>query len=320
MSYLLLYGLHNVDHMLPKDLTVFLAVARRMSFAAAAEDIGMSAAFVSKRIDILERTLGCRLMIRSSRGVHLTEQGRVTALRASEILSAYQDLKGDLEGPQSEPQGDLRVTASAGMGRGYIAPVLAMLSRAHPRLNIRLEITDQRVNLSADKVDIDIRVGGTHGDAEIVHPLARGRRILCAAPAYLDRFGSPDTLDALAKHQCLLIRERSDPIGRWSLVEQDRQHSVQITSALSSNDGEVVRRWSLTGYGIMLRSYWDVAEALKDGELQHILPRFHQPADISAVTMLRSAHSPRVRRAIEFLRDALTNGRLALAVPPLADS
>ena len=125
----------------------------------------------------------------------------------------------------------------------------------------------------------------------------------------------PESIADLARHSCLLIRERNETFGRWSLQGTDGTRNVRVSAALASNHGDVVKRWALEGHGIMLRSYWDVAQSLSRGELVHLLRKFWQPADVWAVTKIRSDNSAKTRVCIRHLRNRLRSGPFALAAP-----
>jgi len=129
--------------------------------------------------------------------------------------------------------------------------------------------------------------------------LARGRRILCASPDYLRGRREPESIADLARHSCLLIRERNETFG--AMVANRAlmgTRNVRVSAALASNHGDVIKRWALEGHGIMLRSYWDVAKSLRRGELVHLLRKFWQPADVWAVTKIRSDNSAKTRLCI----------------------
>lgn len=304
-----------VNNIPPQDLRVFIEAARRASFVAAAEGLGVSAAYVSKRIAIIERLLKMKLFHRGTRRVSLTERGERVLSWAQRVLDAYEQVGGALQEVESDIRGRLRITASSGLGRNHVAPVLSELATLHPELEIHLEILDRSVDLANEDFDIDVRVGDVREPRLVPHHLAHGRRILCAAPGYLKREGEPQTLADLAHHSCLLIRERDGTFGRWCLQGPDGAHNVRVTAALSSNHGHVVRRWAMQGHGIMLRSYWDVAKHLEAGRLAHVLRTFWQPADVWAVTRTRSENAIKARLCIRHLRAKLRSGPFALAIP-----
>lgn len=256
-----------------------------------------------------------KLFHRSTRRVSLTERGERVLSWAQRVLDAYEQVGGALEEVESDIRGTLRITASSGLGRNHVAPVLSELVTLHPELEIHLEILDRSVDLINEDFDIDVRVGDVREPRLVPHHLAHGRRILCAAPDYLKREGEPQTLADLAHHSCLLIRERDETFGRWRLQGSDGAHNVRVTAALSSNHGHVVRRWAMQGHGIMLRSYWDVAKHLEAGRLVQVLRSFWQPADVWAVTRTRSENAMKVRLCIRHLRAKLRSGPFALAGP-----
>jgi LysR family transcriptional activator of dmlA len=304
-----------VNNIPPQDLRVFIQAARMASFAAAANELGTSPAYVSKRIALLERSLKVKLFHRSTRRVSLTERGEAMLSWAQRILDAYEQLDVTLEESQKDIRGGLRIAASSGLGRNHLAPALSELVKLHPGLEIDLEILDRSVNLVDEDIDIDIRVGDVHEPHLVPHLLAHGQRILCASPEYIRARGEPESVTELSRHSCLLIRERNETFGRWSLQGPDGARNIRVNAALTSNHGDVIRRWTLEGHGIMLRSYWDVAESLQHGDLVHILRKYWQPADVWAVTKIRSENSARTRLCIRHLRARLGSGRFALASP-----
>jgi LysR family transcriptional regulator, transcriptional activator for dmlA len=304
-----------VNNILPQDLRVFIHAARRANFAAAAIELGASPAYVSKRIAMLEETLKVKLFHRTTRHVSVTERGELMLSWAQRVLDVYDQLEGTLQETQTEIRGGLRIAASSGLGRNHVAPVLSELVKMHPGLEIDLEILDRSVDLVDEEIDIDVRVGDVREHHVIPHHLARGRRILCASPEYLRTRHEPESPADLSRHSCLLIRERSETFGRWSLQGPDGTRNVRVSAALASNHGDVIKRWALEGHGIMLRSYWDVAESLARGDWVHVLRKFWQPADVWAVTKIRSDNSAKTRLCIRHLRARLRSGPFALASP-----
>jgi len=285
-----------------EDLAVFVQVARRASFAAAASELGMSTAFISKRIRLLEQNLGVRLLHRTTRRVSVSEDGERVYHWALRILDSVQRMGDEVSALHREPSGQLRIASSLGLGRRFVAPALSELAARYPQLDIRLDVHDRLVDLVAEGVDLDIRVGNEIAANLIAKPLAKNRRVLCAAPAYLERRGTPRSLAELTSHDCLVIKERDHPFGVWHLEGPSGEENVKVTGPLSSNHGEVVHQWCLDGRGILLRSWWDVHDSLADGRLVQVLPEYQQQADIWAVHAAPLASSARVRVAVEFFR------------------
>ncbi|MBJ3815382.1 LysR family transcriptional regulator [Shimwellia pseudoproteus] len=285
------------------DLRVFIIVARRAGFAAAAEEMGVSPAFISKRIALLENTLNVTLLHRTTRRVTITEDGERIYEWAQRILHDVDQMMDELSDIRQDPQGTLRVVSSFGFGRRFVAPALSALSREYPNLEVRFDVQDKIVDLVNEGVDLDIRVGDDIDPNLIARKLGTNYRILCAAPDFLHREGVPRSLNELSGMPCLVIKERDHPFGVWSMQGPDgAEHSLKVTGALASNHGEIVHQWCLDGMGVALRSWWDVKDNIAAGKLVHILPDYYQPANIWAVYVTRLAMSARVRVSVEFLR------------------
>ncbi|MGM3390148.1 LysR family transcriptional regulator [Stutzerimonas stutzeri] len=287
---------------LPEDLRVFLAVTRKSSFAAAAQELGVSPAFISKRIRVLEETLQARLLHRSTRSIALTEAGEKTQRWATRFLDEMDDFVSELTTVRQIPRGLLHICSSFGFGRNHVAPAVAQLSSAYPELEVRLDVFDRVVDIVAEGFDLEIRVGDDLPGHHIGRKLASNQRVLCATPAYLQKRGHPTTISELAHHDCLVIKERSNPFGVWRLNNAEREDSVRVGSRLSSNNGEIVLQWALNDLGIILRSLWDVQPLLEQGRLVRVLPAYTQSANVWAVYPTRLADSAKLRVCVEFLQ------------------
>lgn len=295
------------------DLRVFCMVARKSSFSAAAEALSASAAYVSKRVGVLEASLGTRLLHRSTRRVAVTEAGERVYAWAEKILDDVDQLVEDVSTTRRIPRGTLRVSSSFGFGRNFVAPALADFSDRYPQLNVRLELFDRIVDVAGEGFDLDVRIGDEIAGHLIAKRLASNYRVLCAAPAYLARHGAPKQVADLATHACLAIKERDHPFGVWRLDARGEAVSVKVTGPLSTNHGEVAVQWALAGRGIVLRSIWDVQPLLDSGKLQRVLPGVTQPANVWAVYPARLAQSAKVRVCVDFLEEAFAQLGLGAA-------
>lgn len=287
---------------LPEDLRVLLTVIRKNGFAAAADELGLSPAYVSKRIQILETTLGTRLLHRTSRRVSLTEDGERVQRWALRILDDFQQLHDELSDAHDSPRGRLHICSSFGFGRNHVAPAVSLLAERYPELEIRLDLFDRVVDIINEGFDLEIRVGDDIPGQHIGRRLVSNRRVLCAAPGYLQRRGTPQTLDQLQQHDCLVIKERDNAFGIWNLDRDGGQEGVRVSGPLSSNNGEIVLQWALDGRGVLLRSLWDVKPLLEQGRLVQVLDDYSQSANVWAVYPTRLAHSGKLRACVEFLQ------------------
>jgi len=283
------------------DLRVFAAVVRKSSFAGAAEELGMSPAYVSKRIAILEQALDVRLFHRSTRRVVVSADGEQVYARSLAILSSLDSLFDEVAERQGVPRGQLRVSSSFGFGRNVVAPAIAGLVAAHPALQVRFEVLDRLVDIVGEGFDLDIRVGEDIEANLIARKLMSNHRILCASPSYLARRGAPRTLAELAGHDCLPIKERDLPFGVWRLRQGADEEVVKVTGPLSTNHGEIALQWAVAGAGIVLRSLWDAQPLLAQGALVQVLPGYTQEANVWAVYPQRLASSAKVRVCVDFL-------------------
>ena len=287
---------------LPEDLRVFLTVVRKGGFAAAAEELGLSPAYVSKRILILETTLGSRLLHRTSRRVALTDDGERVQRWAVRILDDVQQLQDELSDAHTAPRGRLHLCSSFGFGRNHVAPAISLLAEQYPELEIRLDVFDRVVDIVHEGFDLEIHVGDDIAGQHIGRRLVTNNRVLCASPDYLKRRGVPESLQDLQQHDCLVLKERDNAFGIWQLQGPEGEASVRVSGPLSSNSGEIVLQWALDGRGVLLRSMWDVKPLLDQGRLVQVLADYRQSADVWAVYPTRLANSGKLRVCVEFLQ------------------
>ena len=305
-----------LNELLIRDLRLFCQVVRKSSFVATAEEFGNSPTHVSKRIRLLEATLGVKLLHRTTRHVKISEDGETVYRWAQKILKDVDAMNDELSGSRLTPKGTLRISASPRLGREHIAPIVSLLERTYPDLAIWLELMDRRVRLIEEGFDLDIRIGEVQEPGLIPHHIARTPRILCASPEYLQRRGHPKKLQDLVHHDCLVFREREEPFGVWRLEGPEGWDTVKVTGSLASNHSDVAISWALDGHGIVLVSDWNVDRNLAEGTLVRVLPAWRQPADVWAVTAARLNQSAKLRICIDFLREQLNCGEFALKRSP----
>ncbi|MEF7612464.1 LysR substrate-binding domain-containing protein [Aquincola sp. MAHUQ-54] len=287
---------------LPEDLRVFCGVVRKSSFSGAAEELGVSPSYVTKRIQILESVLNTRLFHRTTRRVVVTEEGERVYHWAMKILDDVDHLVEEIGITRQAPRGSLRVCSSFGFGRRVVAPALSAFTERHPALQVRFEVFDRLVDVATEGFDLDVRVGDEIAPHLIARRLASNHRVLCAAPSYLKRHGTPRTLADLSTHDCLIIKERDHPFGVWRLHKGRQESTIKVRGPLSSNNGEMVVQWAVDGRGVALRSTWDVGPLIASGKLVHLLPEYTQEANVWAVYPSRLNTSAKVRVCVEFLQ------------------
>ncbi len=292
--------------MATSDLAFFVLIARRESFSATARELGISASAVSRRLMRLEDRLGVRLLNRTTRRVSLTGEGEAYFGEAVRILGEIETLEHSLSEARDTPSGQLRINATLGFGRAYLAPAISAFRRLYPEVAIQLVLTDAPLNLVEEGLDLGIRFGSPPASRMVTFLLQRNRRLLCAAPSYLAEHGVPETLADLQRHDCIVLRQDHDAYDVWRFDEIDGEvPSAKVAGSLSTNDGEIALGWVLDGHGVMLRSEWDISRHVREGRLSTILPHYRQTANIAAVYPERHNLSAKVRVFVEFLKARL---------------
>ena len=293
------------------DLAFFSLLARKGTLAAAAQELGITPPAVSKRLAAIERRLGVRLLNRTTRRISLTPEGEIYLGEGVRVLEDLETLERSVAGSRALPQGVLRVSATLGFGRRRIAPVLSRFARDYPLVEVQLHLSDRPVNLVEQRFDLQVRFGELPDARLTARRLAHNQRLLCAAPAYVDRAGLPATPRELVQHQCIFLREGDETFGTWHLQSGTRQETVKVRGALSSNDGESALAWALDGHGILMRSQWDAAELLRAGTLVPVLADWRPPdSDIYLVFQTKHNISAKTRALVDFLLAAFAPHRL----------
>jgi LysR family transcriptional regulator, transcriptional activator for dmlA len=284
------------------DLAFFILLARNESFTATGREIGLTASAVSRRLARLEDRLGVRLLNRTTRRVSLTGEGEVYFTEAVRLLAEIEALEHNLGRTRDLPSGLLRINATLGFSRAYLAPAISSFRRLYPDVEIQLVVSDAALNLVEAGLDLGIRFGMPPASRMVTRLLHRNRRFLCAAPSYLEAQGMPRTLGDLQRHDCIVLRQDHDAYDVWRFDEVNGEiPSCKVSGGLSTNDGEIALNWVMDGRGIMLRSEWDIARHVREGHLRVVLPQYLQTANISAVYPERHNLSAKVRVFVDYL-------------------
>jgi len=294
------------DVVLPSDLRFFSVLAMAGSLSAAARELGLTTAAVSKHLSQMESRAGVPLVNRTTRRMTLTPEGELYLEHARRILDEIDELSELLGSSKRRPEGLLRVNATLGFGRSHVAPVISKFVAEYPQVAVQLQLSVMPPPLTDDSFDVCIRFGEPPDTRVVARRLAPNARLLCAAPQYLARRGMPVTPHDLTKHNCVGIRQGDEAYGLWRLTAgsgaSSKTEAVKIRGNLTTNDGEIAVKWALEGHGILLRAEWDVRSYLEDGRLVRVLPGWQSPnADIYAVYSQRHQMSNRIRAFVDFI-------------------
>lgn len=279
----------------------FVHVAEARSFRGGAERLGVTTAAMSKAILRLESELGVTLLQRTSRHVSLTTEGALFLERCRQAVAELQTGRDLVARAQRSPQGTLRVTLPPILGR-TILPAVARVSSRHPRLQIRLVLTDRHVKLAEEEIDVAIRIGELEDSSLVARALPTPRWVTLASPGYLARRGTPEKPADLARHECIKFVSPRGTVREWSF----RDVNVDTPSRLLLDHGDLLLDAASEGLGIVQVLDFMVAPFLANGRLIEVLAAYatHGPP-LHVVTLGRRASLPRVRVFLEALDDAL---------------
>lgn len=298
------------DHLL--DLTTFVRVVETGSLTAAARELRASLAVVSRRLARLEQRLGIRLVNRTTRRLKLTDEGAAFHARCVRVLAELEEAEAEVTRGRDTATGLLRVTSTVAFGR-RLAALLLEFRAAHPGLRIHLDASDSVADVVEGGYDLAVRFGALADSRLIARQLAPNVRVVCAAPAYLDRRGRPTRLEDLRDHDC--ITHGDPPVDEWTFAGGKR---IRVNAALTTNNGELAHAWALQGAGLVLKSIWDVRGDLDAGRLEAVLPDLAMPAaPIHAIYPHARHVAAKVRLCVEFLAARLgAEAATAVNVPP----
>ncbi|MDX2258813.1 MAG: LysR family transcriptional regulator [Hyphomicrobiaceae bacterium] len=288
------------------DLEIFARVARTGNMSAAGREMGLSPAVVSKRISLLEDQLGARLFQRTTRQLTLTETGEGYFKRVVDILTLVEEAEDFVSKRNTNPRGLLKVTAPTSFSRQHIAPHLAEFVARYPEIELDFHLTDNFVDIIREGFDLAVRIGELEDSSLVARKLSPDMRVICASPRYLEKHGTPKTLNDLAGHNCLSAGAQDT----WQIEGPNGQrHHLRLKGNVRSNSGEFIREALILGLGIGLRSTWDVSEELASGTLQIVLPEYTGSSNfaIHAVYPCREFLPAKVNAFIEFLTERYGN-------------
>lgn len=302
------------------DVRLFVEAARLGSLSAAGRKLGLTPAAASARLARLEAELRARLFDRTTRQLRLTDEGRLYLTCSEHALRSLDDAKAALQEGQNAVRGKVRISATSDFGRNLLMTWLDEFRDLYPDVRFALTLTDSLSNLVLEDIDLAIRFGTPQDSSLVARWLAPNRRVLCASPAYLARHGEPREPADLGRFDCIVINSVAGPVNEWRFTRdgQTQTHMVPLDEALESSDGAVARQWALCGYGLAVKSIWDVADDLRAGRLKIVMPDWRYPdAPLHALYHRNRFLAPRVRALLDFLtgRFAQTSGELEALVP-----
>ena len=296
------------------DLELLLRIADLGTLTAAAKALDWSPAAASAALKRVEIEWGVSMFVRSTRSLRLSAEGERLLPYVRQAMQALADARAAATSPCTALSGELQVAMPSDLGRNVLLPCLEAFQQRHPRLALRLHLSDRNADLMRAPVDVAIRYGAPGPSALVALPLLPGnRRVLLASPAYLARHGTPITAAQLAQHEALRFMRGDEIPKTWHLGIDGRWVDVPIQGRHCANDGEVVKRWALAGLGLAYKSWLDVSAEVVAGRLVVVNP--HWTGEASALHLLVPGRR-QLTPAARALRDWLTLHLATLPAPP----
>jgi DNA-binding transcriptional LysR family regulator len=285
------------------SMAAFTKVVGAGSFSAAAREMQVSQALVTKQIQELESWLvGARLLNRTTRRLSLTEVGTAFYERAARILEAVEEAKDAAGALQTVPRGRLRINAPVSFGLLHLAPAITDFLQRFPDVSVEMLVNDRVVDLLEGEFDVGVRIGRLRDSSLIARKIAPIRLVVCAAPDYLARRGAPKTPDDLTKHDCLEYTY-FESRGEWRLLDPNgKEIVVPVSGRYLANNADVLRITAIAGGGVILCPTFIVGEDLRSGRLVRLLPDYPPPEQALHALYPPGRHlSAKVRSFVDFL-------------------
>ena len=287
-------------------MATFVKVVGAGSLTRAARDLGLSPAMVSRSLASLEARLGARLIHRTTRRLHLTDEGAAYYDACVRLLGEIDEANAAASAGRGVPQGTLRVALPAAFGHRQVAPLVPRFAQRYPKVRLALHLSDRAVNIVEEGYDVAIRIGELEDSSLAARKLAPNRRVICASPSYLARHGTPHTPDDLARHNCLVTSWEHGFSMSWEYRDPEgRPGAVRVSGDYACDNWEVLREWAVAGLGVALKSTWDVRDQLEDGSLVALCPGYTFDTDVAiyAVYPHRRYLPAKTRAFIDFLAE-----------------
>ena len=292
------------------DMAMFVSIVKHQGLAAAGRELGLSPATMTARLQALEERYGVKLLNRSTRHVSLTDSGELYYKACLEILDNVSEAENLIQNGVKEVKGPLKIAAPKDIGKQYILPSLSEFCQQYPDVIPYLYLNDNLSNIAESGMDIVIRYGELVDSSLISRRLSPSRRVLCASPEYLAKYGTPLTPQDLVEHDCLAMLRSNEELKTWHFQDHDMKKSITVVPKRFSDDGEVIRYWALKGEGIALKSVLDVQDDINNQRLVTLLNGYMKnfntstsvsSADLNVVYISKKYQPKRIRLFLDYL-------------------
>jgi LysR family transcriptional regulator for bpeEF and oprC len=275
-------------------MKVFARVVESHSFVKAAESLQMAAPQVSRIVQALEAHLGARLLNRTTRSISVTDDGEAYYQRCIRVLAEVDEMEAELTHAKLNPKGRLKVNLPALVAKMVIIPALPEFFERYPDIEVEMGLSDRQVDIVEEGVDCVIRTGELEDSGLVARRLGNMRRITCASPAYLEKYGEPKTIADLRDH--IGVNYVSSNTGRmrsWDYVVNGVVETVDMRGLVAVNDVDAYVSCGLHGLGLLKTAAFPVARYIRTGELREVLADYCSPLRPISIMYARNRHLPR---------------------------
>jgi DNA-binding transcriptional LysR family regulator len=292
------------------NISLFVSVVEMGSFAAAANAAGLTPSAASKAITRMEERLGVRLLQRTTRRLALTQEGETMLARGKEILAALEAAEAEVTQNRGRPRGLVRMNTGTAFAKHRLAPVMTEFHNRYPDITLELSISDRRIDVIAEQIDIAIRTGALGDSTLVARRIGSMQRVICASPDYLSRHGHPRKPSDLLNHNCLVLAGFSR-LAQWPLRENGQTVQMSVKGSVTTDSADLLLDMALAGLGIVRFGDFLAEDAIADGRLVPLLQDFHitDPQSITALMPPGRQNLPRVRAAVDFLIERCGDNR-----------
>ena len=291
-------------------ISEFVYVAEHESFTRAAKELGISTAQVSRQISALEKRLNIKLLYRTTRKVSLTEEGRVFYQHCRGVLDGLDAAEQAVSNLQSKPQGRIKLTAPVTYGEQQLLPLVNDFMVQYSDIEVTAFLSNQKIDLIDGGYDLAIRIGKLSDSTMMAKKLSRRTNFVCAAPTYLEKYGTPHALSELSQHNCLLgtrdywhfIDSKKTDYGK----DADKEKNMRVSGTVQYNSGHSLVDAALKGLGIVQLPDYYVQKYLASGELVSLLDNYREPEESIWAVYPHNRHlSPKIRLLVDYLAERL---------------
>ncbi|GFD67749.1 LysR family transcriptional regulator [Alteromonas sp. KUL106] len=293
--------------MLFDDLNVVIKVAEFRNITAAATHLNMRTATASAAVKRVEQALGAELFVRTTRSLRLSSAGERFLPTCEQAMAMLTNAKQNLKGDTGVIEGELRLGLSSDLGRNVIAPWLDDFMNEHERISVKLNLSDSNIDFYRDPIDLALRYGSPDDASVYGFKICDVPRLLVASPSYVSTFGAPQQLEELHAHNGLFYQLHDKVYNEWEFSDQGKPLKIKMQGNRTANDGEMVRRWAVSGKGVAVKSSLDVCDDIINRRLVTLLPDCQpKPTQLWLICPSRQSITPAVRLLRDMLKTRCT--------------